>query len=157
MFKPQNCDKPPHPERIWWERDRVTLLLQISVAPEKEGQSTGAKQSIGGTRQSRRWRNIWRNTILIPQFAFVHPSTLYALRVPQPQGGVNFIRTFKKQVEDQAVNLPPNLDELVKSADYVQSPDHLVWQYFYNLKGTHPRTWYGRALCLYRQGREGDL
>nr|XP_009943497.1 PREDICTED: dynactin-associated protein [Opisthocomus hoazin] len=54
----------------------------------------------------------------------------------QPQGGVNFIRTFKKQEEDQAVNLPPNLDELVQNATYVQSPDSLVWQYFYNLKGS---------------------
>ncbi|XP_009321393.1 PREDICTED: dynactin-associated protein [Pygoscelis adeliae] len=54
----------------------------------------------------------------------------------QPQGGVNFIRTFKKQVEDQAVNLPPNLNELVQNATYVQSPDNLVWQYFYNLKGS---------------------
>ncbi|XP_042660631.1 uncharacterized protein LOC104357113 isoform X2 [Tyto alba] len=54
----------------------------------------------------------------------------------QPQGGVNFIRTFKKQAEDQAVNLPANLDELVQNATYVQSPDNLVWQYFYNLKGS---------------------
>ncbi|XP_010581384.1 PREDICTED: dynactin-associated protein [Haliaeetus leucocephalus] len=53
-----------------------------------------------------------------------------------PQGGVNFIRTFKKQVEDQAINLPPNLNELVQNATYVQSPDKLVWQYFYDLKGS---------------------
>nr|XP_042706293.1 uncharacterized LOC101935274 isoform X2 [Chrysemys picta bellii] len=52
----------------------------------------------------------------------------------KPQGGVNFIRTFKKQTEDQAINLPPNLVELVQNASYVQSPDKLVWRYFYNLK-----------------------
>ncbi|CAM5153500.1 unnamed protein product [Natator depressus] len=51
-----------------------------------------------------------------------------------PQGGVNFIRTFKKQTEDQAINLPPNLVELVQNASYVQSPDKLLWRYFYNLK-----------------------
>uniref|UniRef100_A0A8B9CW70 Cupin type-1 domain-containing protein n=1 Tax=Anser brachyrhynchus TaxID=132585 RepID=A0A8B9CW70_9AVES len=68
--------------------------------------------------------------------AFFSTPEDIAARALKPRGGVNFIRTFKKQVEDQAVNLPPNLDELVKSADYVQSPDHLVWQYFYNLKGS---------------------
>lgn len=59
-------------------------------------------------------------------------------------------------MEDQAVNLPPNLDELVKSADYVQSPDHQVWQYFYDLKGTHPRSRDGRALGACR-GESGNL
>lgn len=75
--------------------------------------------------------------------------------VPQPQGGVNFIRTFKKQAEDQAVNLPPNLDELVQNATYVQSPDNLVWQYFYNLKGTQLTTLCVRALCVSKGGEEG--
>lgn len=54
----------------------------------------------------------------------------------QPEGGVNFIRTFHKQKEDQGVNLPPNLAELVINPSYVQSPDSLVWRYFYDLKGT---------------------
>lgn len=53
----------------------------------------------------------------------------------QPEGGINFIRTFQKQKEDQAVNLPPNLAELVINPSYVQSPDSLVWKYFYDLKG----------------------
>ncbi|NXK48621.1 GL25 protein, partial [Chauna torquata] len=66
--------------------------------------------------------------------AFFSTPEDIAAKALKPQGGVNFIRTFKKQVEDQAINLPPNLDELVKSAEYVQSPDNLVWQYFYNLK-----------------------
>lgn len=53
----------------------------------------------------------------------------------QPEGGVNFIRSFHKQKEDQGVNLPPNLADLVMNASYVQSPDSLVWRYFYDLKG----------------------
>lgn len=53
----------------------------------------------------------------------------------QPEGGINFIRTFHKQKEDQAVNLPPNLAELVRNASYAQAPDSLVWIYFYDLKG----------------------
>ncbi|KAH0627836.1 hypothetical protein JD844_008321 [Phrynosoma platyrhinos] len=54
----------------------------------------------------------------------------------KPQGGVNFIRTFQKQVEDQAINLPPNLAELVQNTDYKQSADNLVWRYFFDLKGS---------------------
>ncbi|NXW14339.1 GL25 protein, partial [Circaetus pectoralis] len=68
--------------------------------------------------------------------AFFSTPEDIAARALKPQGGVNFIRTFKKQVEDQAINLPPNLNELVQNATYVQSPDKLVWQYFYNLKGS---------------------
>ncbi|NXP45825.1 GL25 protein, partial [Heliornis fulica] len=72
--------------------------------------------------------------------AFFSTPEDIAARALKPQGGVNFIRTFKKQEEDQAVNLPPNLHELVHNATYVQSPDSLVWRYFYNLKGSaqHP-------------------
>lgn len=54
----------------------------------------------------------------------------------QPEGGINFIRTFHEQKEDQGVNLPHNLAELVTNASYTQSPDNLVWRYFYDLKGT---------------------
>jgi hypothetical protein len=53
----------------------------------------------------------------------------------QPEGGINFIRKFQQQTEDQGVNLPPNLAELVTNASYVQSPDNLVWRYFFDLKG----------------------
>ncbi|XP_008939960.1 PREDICTED: uncharacterized protein LOC103774319, partial [Merops nubicus] len=72
------------------------------------------------------------------QVIFFPRNTVHWIK--NPQGGVNFIRTFKKQEEDQAVNLPPNLSELVQNATYVQSPENLVWQYFYNLKGSaeHP-------------------
>ncbi|KAM6391743.1 dynactin-associated protein [Rhynochetos jubatus] len=68
--------------------------------------------------------------------AFFSTPEDIAARALKPQGGVNFIRTFQKQAEDQAVNLPPNLNELVQNATYVQSPDNLVWQYFYDLKGS---------------------
>lgn len=53
----------------------------------------------------------------------------------QPEGAVNFIGMFHQQKEDQAVNLPPNLAELVMNSSYAQSPDSLVWRYFYDLKG----------------------
>lgn len=53
----------------------------------------------------------------------------------QPEGGINFIRKFQKQTEDQGVNLPSNLAELVMNASYVQSPDSTVWKYFFDLKG----------------------
>ncbi|XP_068782591.1 oxalate decarboxylase OxdC-like [Struthio camelus] len=68
--------------------------------------------------------------------AFFSTPEDIAARALKPQGGVNFIRTFKKQTEDQAINLPPNLKELVQNASYVQSPDSLVWRYFYDLKGS---------------------
>ncbi|CAM5112998.1 unnamed protein product [Eretmochelys imbricata] len=68
-----------------------------------------------------------------PWMFFSTPEDI-AARSLKPQGGVNFIRTFKKQTEDQAINLPPNLVELVQNASYVQSPDELVWRYIYNLK-----------------------
>lgn len=53
----------------------------------------------------------------------------------QPEGGINFIRKFQKQTEDQGVNLPPNLAELVMNASYIQSPESIVWKYFFDLKG----------------------
>ncbi|XP_050800699.1 uncharacterized protein LOC127046974 isoform X4 [Gopherus flavomarginatus] len=72
-------------------------------------------------------------TLDVDDVFFSTPEDI-AARSLKPQGGVNFIRTFKKQTEDQAINLPPNLVELVQNASYVQSPDKLVWRYFYNLK-----------------------
>ncbi|XP_014795285.1 PREDICTED: dynactin-associated protein [Calidris pugnax] len=68
--------------------------------------------------------------------AFFSTPEDVAARALKPQGGVNFIRTFKKQEEDQAINLPSNLNELVNNATYVQSPDNFVWQFFYDLKGS---------------------
>ncbi|NXO03181.1 LEGB2 protein, partial [Rhinopomastus cyanomelas] len=68
--------------------------------------------------------------------AFFSTPEDIAARALKPEGGVKFIRTFKRQEEDQAVNLPPNLNELVQNATYVQSADSQVWKYFYNLKGS---------------------
>ncbi|NXV05147.1 GL25 protein, partial [Cettia cetti] len=51
----------------------------------------------------------------------------------QPEGGVAFIRTFQKPQEDQTINLPPNLQELVHNASFPQSPEQQVWKYFYDL------------------------
>ncbi|NP_001358736.1 uncharacterized LOC115333224 [Ornithorhynchus anatinus] len=74
-------------------------------------------------------------TLDVDDVFFSTPEDI-ASRSLKPQGGVNFIRTFKKQEVDQAVNLPPNLAELVMNATFIQSPDSLVWQYFYDLKGS---------------------
>ncbi|XP_007434719.2 uncharacterized protein LOC103049350 [Python bivittatus] len=64
---------------------------------------------------------------------FLTPEDI-AARSLKPQGGVDFIRSFQKQAEDQAINLPPNLAELVQNANYNQSADMLVWRYFFDLK-----------------------
>ena len=53
----------------------------------------------------------------------------------QPSGGLEFIRSFRKASEDQRVNLPPNLAQLVHSAAYGRSEDSRVWRYFYDLAG----------------------
>ncbi|XP_053909290.1 uncharacterized protein LOC128850290 isoform X1 [Cuculus canorus] len=66
---------------------------------------------------------------------FSTPEDIVA-RAFKPRGGVNFIRTFKKQLEDQAVNLPPNLDLLLHNVTYGQSPAEKVWRYFYDLQGS---------------------
>ncbi|XP_063772582.1 uncharacterized protein LOC134909328 [Pseudophryne corroboree] len=59
-----------------------------------------------------------------------------AARSLKPVGGVNFIRSFEKPKEDQAINLPENLVELIQNAAYVQSNDSDVWKYFYDLEGS---------------------
>nr|XP_015217815.1 PREDICTED: uncharacterized protein LOC107079307 [Lepisosteus oculatus] len=59
-----------------------------------------------------------------------------AARSLKPAGGVDFIRSFKQPAENQAVNLPPNLNELVRKASYTQSRDFLVARYFYDLKAS---------------------
>ncbi|XP_040488299.1 uncharacterized protein LOC123787518 [Ursus americanus] len=71
-----------------------------------------------------------------------------ASRSLKPEGGINFIRTFQKQKEDQGVNLPPNLAELVINPSYVQSPDSLVWRYFYDLKGSKEYRFPGGVIQL---------
>ncbi|NXC72194.1 GL25 protein, partial [Anhinga anhinga] len=87
--------------------------------------------------------------------AFFSTPEDIAARALKPKGGINFIRTFKKQAEDQAINLPPNLDELVQNATYVQSPDNLVWQYFYNLKGSREYHFPGGSFQWARYRRNG--
>ncbi|OCU02662.1 uncharacterized protein LOC108695867 [Xenopus laevis] len=57
-------------------------------------------------------------------------------RALKPEGGVQFIRTFKKPIEDQSINLPTNLKDLVNNASYDQSANSSVWKYFYDLKGS---------------------
>ncbi|XP_040334716.1 lung adenoma susceptibility protein 2 isoform X5 [Herpailurus yagouaroundi] len=74
-------------------------------------------------------------TLDVDDVFFSMPEDI-ASRSLKPEGGINFIRTFHKQNEDQGVNLPPNLAELVINPSYVQSPDSLVWRYFYDLKGS---------------------
>ncbi|XP_046942407.1 uncharacterized protein LOC124517145 [Lynx rufus] len=74
-------------------------------------------------------------TLDVDDVFFSMPEDI-ASRSLKPEGGINFIRTFHKQKEDQGVNLPPNLAELVINPSYVQSPDSLVWKYFYDLKGS---------------------
>ncbi|XP_019319553.2 lung adenoma susceptibility protein 2 isoform X3 [Panthera pardus] len=74
-------------------------------------------------------------TLDVDDVFFSMPEDI-ASRSLKPEGGINFIRTFHKQKEDQGVNLPPNLAELVINPSYVQSPDSLVWRYFYDLKGS---------------------
>ncbi|XP_046528456.1 legumin J-like [Equus quagga] len=74
-------------------------------------------------------------TLDVDDVFFSTPEDI-ASRSLKPEGGINFIRTFHKQEEDQAVNLPPHLAELVMNASYAQSPDSLVWRYFYDLKGS---------------------
>ncbi|KAF6302960.1 hypothetical protein mRhiFer1_008698 [Rhinolophus ferrumequinum] len=79
-----------------------------------------------------------------------------ASRSLKPEGGVNFIRTFHKQKEDQGVNLPPNLAELVMNASYTQSPDSLVWRYFYDLKGSKEYRFPGGIIQLAQYWKNGS-
>uniref|UniRef100_A0A6J0SD15 Dynactin-associated protein n=1 Tax=Pogona vitticeps TaxID=103695 RepID=A0A6J0SD15_9SAUR len=74
-------------------------------------------------------------TLDVDDTFFLTPEDI-AARSLKPQGGVDFIRSFQKQAEDQAVNLPPNLAELVQKPSYEQSADNLVWRYFFDLKGS---------------------
>ncbi|XP_053556384.1 uncharacterized protein LOC128647659 [Bombina bombina] len=59
-----------------------------------------------------------------------------AARSLKPQDNVQFIRTFQKQKEDQEINLPENLADLIQNVSYVQSENTSVWKYFYDLKGS---------------------
>ncbi|XP_066458600.1 dynactin-associated protein [Eleutherodactylus coqui] len=68
--------------------------------------------------------------------AFYKTPEDIAARSLKPVGGIDFIRTFKKPKEDQAINLPENLAELIQTAKYVQSNESDYGKYFYDLKGS---------------------
>ncbi|XP_077319114.1 oxalate decarboxylase OxdD-like [Lithobates pipiens] len=74
-------------------------------------------------------------TLDVDDAFFMTPEDI-ASRSLKPRGGVEFIRTFKRPEEDQAINLPENLVELIQKADYVQYDESDVWKYFYDLKGS---------------------
>ncbi|NP_001358717.1 hypothetical LOC115333223 [Fukomys damarensis] len=74
-------------------------------------------------------------TLDVDDVFFSTPEDI-ASRSLKPEGGISFIRKFHKQTEDQGVNLPQNLAELVMNASYIQSPDNLVCRYFFDLKGS---------------------
>ncbi|XP_061117681.1 oxalate decarboxylase OxdC-like [Conger conger] len=59
-----------------------------------------------------------------------------AARSLKPKGGISFINTFKQPKENQAVNLPPNLNELVRKASYTRSRIFQVSKYFFNMRAT---------------------
>ncbi|NXK43405.1 OXDC decarboxylase, partial [Piprites chloris] len=93
-------------------------------------------------------------TLDVDDAFFSTPEDVLA-RALKPEGGVKFIRTFQKQGEDQAINLPPNLDELVQNATYSQSPDPLVWQFFYDLQGSQEYPFPGGIFQWARYRRNG--
>lgn len=94
-------------------------------------------------------------TLDIDDVFFSTPEDI-ASRSLKPKGGVNFIRTFQNQKEDQAVNLPPNLAELVMNASYTQSPDSHVWRYFYDLKGSKEYKFPGGIIQLAQYWKNGS-
>lgn len=94
-------------------------------------------------------------TLDIDDVFFSTPEDI-ASRSLKPEGGVNFIRTFQNQKEDQGVNLPPNLAELVTNASYTQSPDSHVWRYFYDLKGSKEYKFPGGIIQLAQYWKNGS-
>ncbi|KAM8960914.1 uncharacterized protein RCH25_036710 [Pelodytes ibericus] len=87
--------------------------------------------------------------------AFFGTTEDTASRSLKPEGGVNFIRTFKRPKEDQAINLPSNLLELIQNATYVQSPASRVWRYFYDLKGSKEFLFPGGTIQWARYRKNG--
>ncbi|KAM4803487.1 oxalate decarboxylase OxdC-like [Urocitellus parryii] len=94
-------------------------------------------------------------TLDVDDVFFSTPEDI-ASRSLKPEGGIDFIRKFQKQKEDQAVNLPSNLAELVMNASYVQSPDSLVWRYFYDLKGSKEYQFPGGVIQMAQHWRNGS-
>ncbi|KAM7320490.1 hypothetical protein ACRRTK_020933 [Alexandromys fortis] len=94
-------------------------------------------------------------TLDVDDVFFSTPEDI-ASRSLKPEGGINFIRKFQKQTEDQGVNLPPNLAELVMNASYVQSPDSIVWRYFFDLKGSKEYKFPGGAIQLAQYWKDAN-
>ncbi|XP_063245338.1 uncharacterized protein LOC134546453 [Prinia subflava] len=99
-------------------------------------------------RNSVHWvKNVGAGDLLLLLFFSTHEELLtldvddafystpedVAARALKPEGGVAFIRTFQKPQEDQAINLPKNLDQLIHNSSYPQSSDSQVWKFFYDL------------------------
>ncbi|XP_077138476.1 dynactin-associated protein [Ranitomeya variabilis] len=94
------------------------------------------------------------NTLDVDDAFFMTPEDI-ASRSLKPEGGVDFIRTFKRPIADQAINLPKNLVELIQNASYVQSSDSKVWQYFHDLKGSRNYLYPGGAIQWSRYRKNG--
>ncbi|KAM4052753.1 dynactin-associated protein [Anomaloglossus baeobatrachus] len=94
------------------------------------------------------------STLDVDDAFYLTPEDI-AARSLKPVGGVNFIRTFHKPKEDQAINLPKNLVELIQNASYVQSNDSKVWQYFYDLKGSREFVFPGGIIQWARYRKNG--
>ncbi|KAG9331529.1 hypothetical protein JZ751_018932 [Albula glossodonta] len=59
-----------------------------------------------------------------------------AARSLKPKGGISFINSFKQPKENQAINLPPNLNELVHKASYTKSSFFRVSRYFFDMRAS---------------------
>lgn len=94
-------------------------------------------------------------TLDVDDVFFSTPEDI-ASRSLKPEGGIDFIRKFQKQTEDQGVNLPPNLAELVMNASYVQSPDNIVWRYFFDLKGSKEYKFPGGVIQRAQYWKDGN-
>ncbi|KAI4564769.1 hypothetical protein MJG53_015781 [Ovis ammon polii x Ovis aries] len=126
---------------IQWARYRNNANDYLSIEEEAFGSSLNSQRSqisLGTLR-------IKSSGLRAPHWHFNANEHGYLV---QPEGGINFIRTFHKQKEDQGVNLPPNLAELVVNANYSQSPDNFVWRYFYDLKGSKEHRFPGGIIQL---------
>ncbi|CAH2296637.1 lung adenoma susceptibility 2 isoform X4 [Pelobates cultripes] len=64
-------------------------------------------------------------------------------RTLQPEGGVDFIRSFERRNQSIVLNLPSNPTDSI-TRQYPQSDITLVWKYFYDLEGARKLV-YNRA------------
>ncbi|KAM4707190.1 uncharacterized protein O3C94_004194 [Discoglossus pictus] len=93
-------------------------------------------------------------TLDVDDAFFLTPEDI-AARSLKPIDKVEFIRTFEKQTEDQAINLPENIVELLQNVSYVQSENSLVWNYFYDLKGSKEFIFPGGIIQWARYRKDG--